>query len=522
MRYFLWLFLSCFVFNLNAQKKGTLDITITEGELFKTEHKKRVVLERLGDGKDGGYIILDGTSRGNHLIQHINTDLEIDAEVELDFDKEKLISHFTINEKLNLITAVADRDTKEVVYKVYSSTDFGRTFFDKEFLRIELAAFDIEIGFERFVDFLKPSFKEDKGDDGLNAHIAFSENKNFFGIAFDRSETVNSKHFIYVFNKDFDQVFQNRYSNTVKERKYAFKDMNISDEDGTLYFLSRITTKESLLRGVLAYKFELLQITENEVKTFEFQKGDISYRNLRLIFDKTDQTLKAIGTYSEKSDRYIEGVVYLSFDMNNLNNVSTKLSPFSEDFIALNFGKKRNKGLYNYFLRDILQKENGDYVLVSEELDVIDRRLEFGVKNSNYFFQFNDILVAELSKDGDLNWVRSINKKQEISELSYTPFSSFSGGVFGNDIFLLFNAKKVLKKKTSNLFYSSSPSPARQYVIRIDESGVVTFQEYTSSNARLLFATGEAIFFENSVSSGFILQGQNLYKRQYMKFEMPK
>lgn len=522
MRYNLLLLFGFVIFGLNAQEKGNLDITITEGELFKTEHKKRLVLERLGDGKDGGYIILSGTSRGNYLIQHINAVLEIDAEVELNFGKESLISQFTIDEKLHLVTAVGDRDTKEAVYKVYSSLDFGKTFSDKEFLRVTLSTFDIEIGFDRFIDFMKPSFKEDKGDDGLNAYVAFSENKNFFGITFDRSETETSEHLMYVFNKDFEQVFQNSYSNSVKERKYVFKDMNISDKDGTLYFLSRITTKENIFRGVRAYKFELLQITENQIRTFEFQKGGISYGILRIVFDKTDQTLKAIGTYSERSDRYDEGVVFLSFDMNNLNNVTTKLSPFSEDFIALKFGRKKNKGLYNYFLRDILQKDNGNYVLISEELDAIDRKYEFGAKDSNYFIQFKDILIAELSKDGDLNWAQNINKHQEISKLSYAPVSSFSGGVFGNDIFLLFNAKKILKKKTSDLFYSSSPSPSRQYIVRIDESGLMTYQEYTSSNPKLLYATGEAMFFENAFSSGFILQGQNLYKRQYMKFEMPR
>lgn len=524
MRTFFWLFIYLLSFDALGQEKGDIGVKIIEGELFKTEHKKLTVVDRVSDNQGGGYLFLDGGygSYKNFIIQHINADLEIDLENKLDFGKERILSKFLIDNTLHIITGVTDSGTKEAVFKSHYTKDFGNTFITKTFLRIPLSTFGVEIGFDRFIDFIRPSFQEDKGDDGFKGWISFSENKNFFSLSFDRSETDTSEHLIYVFDKELDIVYRQTYKSDTKERKHKYIDGAISDKDGTVYYLSRITTKESFLRGVRAYEFEILTLRKDKVSVTNFKNDGISYGTLRLVLDRDEQSLKAVGTYSEKSEGYDDGVVFVSFNMDDLNLYETKLSPFSKDFLELKFGNKKNKELKHYFLKGILQRDNGNFVMTSEELRVVDRSNEFGQVNSPYYYHFKDILIAEISSDGTLIKANNINKHQEISNLARLPIASYSSFINGENTYLIFNAQKIKEKKNkANLFIGTSLIPHRTFIVKIDGLGKVIYEQIEKSEIKMLFAIGQSMFttHNNENVSNLILQGQTMNKRQFIKLD---
>jgi hypothetical protein len=296
--------------------------------------------------------------------------------------------------------------------------------------------------------------------------------------------------------------------------------MEISDLDGTVYYLSKVITKRNLL-GVRNYEFEVLKIDQESTQAYRFKKGDISYGTLRLRIDKLDNTLKAIGTYSETSDYYDKGIVMVSFDSQNLEEFTTTLSPFPDDLIAQKYGNTKKRELRQYFIRDIVQKDAGDFIFISEELRALDRRNEYGHVSSPFYFQFKDILVAEISNEGAINWAQNISKHQEISNLKYLPITSFSGAVKNDDIYLFLNAKKVLNKKNKpNMFFSTSISPSRQYIVKLDNTGKMTYQEFTTEHPKMLYATGDAIFSLEKNSAHLIITASSLSKRKFLKFNL--
>lgn len=510
---------------LTAQESSDLNLSIIESEVFKSDYKKANIIERVSDQSGGAYLILDNyADEIDYIVQHLNSDLQIDSEKTFSFDKERIISSFLIDDTFHFITNVINKDTRNVEFRDYYTNDQAKTFDQKLFLEIPIEDLDLKIGFLKFIDFMIPSFKEDQRDKDRNGFISFSENKNFFAISFDIPNTKTDEHLLFVFDKNFQLIHELAIdSGEEKDEKYNFVDMEVSDTDGTVYYLSKVILKKRLLGYVRKYQFEILKITPQSTQVFTFEKEGISYGSLRLKIDTLDNTLKAIGTYSEISDYYDKGIVTVAFDAENPDKYTTTLAPFSDDLITQKYGNTKKKELREYFLRDIIQKENGDFILVSEELKVVDRSNEFGQVSSPYYFQFKDILVAEVSNQGTINWVQNINKHQEILDLGYLPIASFSGIVRNDDIYLFFNAKKILNKKNKpNVFFSSSISPSRQYILKLDTKGNMTYQEFTSENPKMLFATGDAIFSRENNSSHAIITVSSLSKMRFMKINLPE
>lgn len=517
--YFLMITLSAI---LSAQESSDLNISVIESEVFKTQYKKSDLTTRLSDNSGGGYLILNNYSDGiDYIIQHVNSDLQIDTEKTFSFDKERIISSFLIDDTFHFITNVINKDTRKLEFRSYYTSDYAKTFDQKLFLEIPIEDLEIKIGFSKFVDFLTPSFSIDEIDKDRNGLISFSLNKNFFAISFDKPETKTDEHLVYVFNKEFNLVNQTVIdSGETKDDSYNFIDMEVSDIDGTVYYLSKVITKRNLF-GIRKYEFEVLKINQQSTQAFTFRKDGISYGTLRLRIDKLDNSLKAIGTYSEISDYYDKGIVMVSFDSQNLEEYTTTLSPFSEDLITQKYGNSKKKELRQYFIRDIVQKNNGDFIFISEELKVLDRRNEYGHVSSPFYFQFKDILVAEVSNKGAINWVQNINKHQEILNLGYLPMASFSGAIKNDDIYLFFNAKKILNKKNKpNVFFSSSVSPSRQYIVKLDNAGKMTHQEFTTEHPKMLYATGDAIFSLEKNSAHLIITASSLSKRKFLKINL--
>lgn len=519
---------------LTAQESSDLNLSIIESEVFKSQHKKSDIIQRHNDNSGGGYLLLSNyefygvdyiiqPGEIDYIIQHVNSDLQIDTEKTFVFDKERIVSSFLIDNTFHFITNVINKDTRKLEFRDYYTNDYAKTFDQKLFLEIPIEDLDIKIGFSKFVDFFQPSFKKDQRDKDRNGFISFSENKNFFAISFDKPKTKTDEHLIFVFDKDFQLIHELEIdSGEDKDEKYNFVDMEVSDVDGTVYYLSKVITKKNFF-GIRKYEFEILKINPQSTQAFTFKKEGISYGTLRLKIDKLSNTLKAIGTYSEISDYYDKGIVMVSFDSENLEKYTTTLSPFSDDLITQKYGNSKKKELRQYFFRDIIQKDNGSFIIISEELKVISRRNEFGQVNSPYYFQFKDVLVTEISNKGDINWAQNINKHQEISNLAYMPLASFSGIVRNDDIYLFFNAKKILNKKNKpNVFFSSSISPSRQYVLKLDATGKMTYQVFTSENPKMLYATGDAIFSEENNSNHLIITASSLSKKRFIKFNLPK
>ncbi|MEP0265984.1 hypothetical protein [Dokdonia sp.] len=517
--YFLMITLSTM---LSAQESADLNISMIESEVFKSQHKKADLNARHSDNAGGGYLLLNNYSdEVDYIVQHINSDLQIDTEKTFSFDKERIMSSFLIDDTFYFITNVINKDTRKLEFRSYYTSDYAKTFDQKLFLEIPIEDLEIKIGFSKLVDFLVPSFKIDNVDKDRNGFISFSENKNFFAISFDKPETKTDEHLIFVFDKKFQLIHELAIdSGEARDEKYNFVDMEVSDLDGTVYYLSKVTTKKNFF-GIRKYEFEILKINQQSTQAFTFKKEGISYGSLRLRIDKLDNSLKAIGTYSEISDYYDKGIVMVSFDPINLEEYTTSLSPFSDDLIAQKYGNSKKKELRQYFIRDIVQKDNGDFIFISEELKVIDRSNEYGHVSSPFYFQFKDILVAEVSNEGAINWVKNINKHQEILNLAYLPMASFSGIVRNDEIYLFFNAKKILNKKNKpNVFFSSSVSPSRQYIVKLDNTGKMTYQEHTTDKPKMLYATGEAIFSSENNTTHLIITASSLNKRKFLKINL--
>lgn len=503
-----------------AQEEAMLDINFRESDVVKASHKTFITDNLHGDNNGGAYQILENKGfSGEIVIQHINDKLIIDQSIEMDLGKERIVASFLIDERFHFVTAVINKTVRQIEYTVYYTDDFGASFKENNFLNLPIEVLGEEIGLGKFLNLFIPSFKNNSADKDNSGFISFSRNKNFFVLSFDVFESKTDEHLFYVFDKEMELVYETSFESTEKDKNFNFIDIQVDDLNGTLYYLAKVIEKRTILRGIRNYRFEIAKINQDLTQVSSFEKEGISFGTIRLRIDKLDNKLKAIGTYSEKGDGFDRGIVHIAFNKDDLRSYHITLSPFSDEFLDLKFGNRKKESLKNYFLKGILQRDNGNFVLTSEEIRVVDRSKEHGQIRSPFFYQFKDILVAEVSSDGNLIRANHINKHQEISHLGYVPLASYSGFIKNNDTYLIFNAQKVRKKKGKpNLFIGTSLIPHRIFLLKINDKGEITYKQLDKSETKMLFATGEAMYTldDNKNVSSLILQGQTLNERQFI------
>ena len=97
--------------------------------------------------------------------------------------------------------------------------------------------------------------------------------------------------------------------------------------------------------------------------------------------------------------------------------------------------------LTNYFLDEIVRKEDGGAILIAEQY--FDRVIYSTNTNGNFTrsytkYFFNDLISVSIDTDGDVEWAKKIDKNQEtINDNGF--YSSYYMGLKDDQLFLLFN-----------------------------------------------------------------------------------
>lgn len=142
------------------------------------------------------------------------------------------------------------------------------------------------------------------------------------------------------------------------------------------------------------------------------------------------------GFYTTAGNKGYVGSFGLKYDIKSGKIISIDTKEFESNFISQSLSRASNKpynphkkDVYTYKIHDLLKMDNGGFVIAAEEY--------FSKPLSNQFqYFYNDILLINVDKDGNVIWNKKIVKRQNHS---LPERLSYAISVKKNDVYVLYN-----------------------------------------------------------------------------------
>jgi len=456
-------------------------VSITKSEIFK-DSKRDTSLEYSLDDGTGGLVTIRSFMGGyipklkGYYIQHFDSSLKLIKEIEYEVDKNHIKNAFIKDNQLHLIEYYFDKKASQVSFNVKSSDLEKLSFTKKEILSLSEENQKKYFGIMVFPFFIS-NFSQIDGNHA--GEVIISDNNEYFLINFDINNKEKETHKIFVFNTNFEMVYEQTIQKDVEDKYFSYQNIDIDDKDGTVYFLGKYfenKSKKSKKKGKVNYHYELFKIDANGQTNSSFKYDDVFVSSLELI--KAEDRLVCVGFYGKLAGHKINGVCLFDLDENSLKIKKEKFNPFSKEFLVDKYGnkegkieKKKEKGIKNIDFKGLYIMDNGDISVNAEEFY---SKTHTSTNGSYTTYHFDDIMSLRMNSEGDLKWARNINKRQ-VGFLN----SSYTSIPVGEDSYFFINCSDNIKKLSGDRisFKHTKAKKSNLYMIKINKDGNFDFKK---------------------------------------------
>jgi hypothetical protein len=428
------------------------DVTVKWGNLNKRKNKWTEARYIVGRDETGFYVFSSRFHGISHIyLERYNNDnnLEWNKELELPesdgkrVDLEKIIY---LDGKLLLFTSHYNRKLDKNIAYVNTISEDGKVNND-----------------QKQIDYISSGKKMNAGNfdfilshDSANVLVYHNE-------PYDKN--AQDKFSLKVLNSDLEITWKKDISVPYLDQDFYISNYIVSPDE-KVYMLAKIQEgKREKKGGKPNYKYTILSYGEEDDKPKEFliSLADKFISDISFEIDK-ENNLVCAGFYSKKNSADIAGTFYLVIDSDDEKVISRSIKDFDEktlsQFMSSRKARKKRE-LYDYELRRLIPKSDGGSLLVAEQFYVrvvSSTDPKTGFTTYTYYYNYNDIIIVDIDKKGEIGWVTRIPKLQ-VSTNDEGYYSSFALSIDANDkVYIVYNdnRKNLLKpgkriKSMSNL-----------------------------------------------------------------------
>ena len=461
-------------------------VSLTKSAIFKDSKKHSTLLFSLEDDK-GGLVTIRSYIGGlipklkGYYIQYFDANLKLIKGTDYEVDDNHIKNAFIKDNKLHIIEYNHDKKADKIIFNAVSANLKDLKFSKKEILSFSEDNLQKYFGVILFPFFINNLSQLDGDHMG---EVVMSSTNQYFVINFDFNNKDKETHKIFVFNTNFEKVYEQLIQKDIKDKYFDYNSIDVDDIDGTVYFLGKSfenNSRRSKKKGKANYHFELFKVDADGQKNISFKHADKFISSLELI--KTDNRLACIGFYGEKDQGRYNGVSLFNLDPENLQMKNEKFTPFSEEFLTDKYGnkegkkdRKKKKGLHNIDFKGVYMMANGDIIINAEEFywTTHTSMSANGGMTTYTIYHFDDIMSIRLDKEGNLKWARNINKAQ-------TGFSnsSFTSIPVGETSYFFINCSDKIKKLSADriAFRQTKAKKSNLYMLSINAEGHIDFEK---------------------------------------------
>lgn len=366
----------------------------------------------------------------NFILTSYTHELQIvqSAETDLKYEKEEMQFEYIIhlNDELYLFFSLEHKKTMSLFVQEMDKTSLKPKGELKKIIEQKITPTDSKYHSER----LKDSYFEYY--DSKNFRFKSSNDGSKFSILYDlnRHPYKDEGFEIHVFDTQLDEIWKKEFMLPYKEWLFRIRQYEISNE-GTMYMLAKQYNKkyEEVKNKEPNYIYKILTFSNKEQESGEANIDTKGYfiEDLRMVLTDDKDVICAGLYYTEHNkrigdneEREVIGTFFARVNGTSKKIVSTKINPLG-------------KSAGNYKLRQVIVKNNGDVSLIAEDFFYTFGAATRLVNPNNLlpdiFFNHNDILIQNLSSQGEVKWLKTIRKKQTaINNVNHSSYFLLNNG----------------------------------------------------------------------------------------------
>ena len=336
-------------------------------------------------------------------------------------------------------------------------------------------------------------------------------------IDFYNDDSKNLK--IYSFDNELNKKIETNFKKEVKDKDYIYQTIQLDPNSDIFYLLAKSYSDELKKKKEGGrYDFELTKISENNQKSTLIQTNENHINRLKLVFN--NDKIIGVGFYSKENENRFGGICYYSFNSNQLESINSKISPFTEQFLMDKYGKVKNKELKDLTFKNVYFSNNDLFFDAEEQYIRLSGSSFNGVSvgvTRETFLIYNDIVCSRLNQNGDLVWVRNINKSQgtkdDESFISYTSVNKD-----GLSYFFINTGEKINKISNGRIeFTQTRKNKSNLNVIWVNSDGNFEYKELLDDeNSAVPFMISKGTLINNAV----IFHGKKGKSNQLLKISL--
>ncbi|MBR9757972.1 MAG: hypothetical protein GYB39_07795 [Algicola sp.] len=503
-------------------------IKVQKSEINKDKKKHSTLMYTASDGVGGVILLrqfLGGLTKSpkGYYLEYFDKNLNLIGSKEMEIDDSSIKNVFIKEGKIHVIEYRRNRENNTNDYNVLSANLNDLNFTSKHLFSIDRK--DVKKPFF-FAIGLIPITNSGQIDHDPTGEVILSENNKFAVFNFDVKDDGKETQRVIVYNDNLEQVFDKTFSEEVKDKYFQYNSITVSDEDGSVYFLGKAYKNNSFkdkVKGEINYAYKLYKVNAEGVQsnTFETQNNYINSLGIML----NEKGVFCIGAYSEKNSDDFKGVAYFKVNPSSLTIEDSKLNPFPEQFMIDKYGEKKgkrkkskNKELPFLTYKDFIITNQGDIYFNAEEFFITTHTSmnANGGMTTRTVYHYNDIYTCKLNTEGELQWIRTINKKQSTSgNLDYL---SFSSAVANGKMYIFLNGADSVKKLRDDRiqFKQERTKKMNLYVIEVKPDGSFNYEILISDDdSKMTYKTKYGVRF-NDLNT-IIFEGNKDKNKQILK-----
>ncbi|MDQ3190027.1 MAG: hypothetical protein M3Q58_00375 [Bacteroidota bacterium] len=499
--------------------------------------KKSYIQKIVGEDEKGFYILRNqGQTRlkdGEMFLERYSNDnvsLQNSNKIsvpQINGENVKYEQLFYLNEKLLLFTSYYDKVTgTNTVFAQYLD-EIGRGI--SELLPIN----EIKANQKKNTGSFKIALSKD------NSKILVCSNEPF-------EKYTNEKISYKVLDIALNEIWS-----TELELPYTGRQLNISnhivDNFGNVHMLAKVNMNtEKSEKGQADYFYTILSYfhSDDVVKEYEVSLKGKSVSDIAFQLSGTGE-LVAAGFYSntikgqsasntnfgfssvsvQEQKSLVAGSFYLKIDLQTQKVTARGIKEFERSFLS-EFMSDRNidrgKELFSYLIDYFILREDGGAILAGEQYYstmVCNYDPRTGVRNCNYHYYYNDIVLVNINPDGSIAWTKKIPKKQHsINDNGF--YSSYLMAYDNSTISIVFNdhPKNLVLLEGKKIKYMNNPKRAVVTLSTIDQAGNVKRSPLFSARDQKVIVKPKVYFQVNEKQAIIYGQKKKTYKMGKITF----
>lgn len=316
----------------------------------------------------------------------------------------------------------------------------------------------------------------------------------YYNLPYEKGE--KEKFGFKVFDKSLNLLWTKNITLPYNDELFEVE-RYVVDNKGDVYLLGMVfkDKRRKKRNGEPNYQYSILSYKNNGAKEDEYpvnlQGSFLTDMNIQIA---DNQDIICAGFYSEKGTFSIKGSYFLSIDSQTKEIKSKSFKEFAIEVMLESLSEKKQKKLekkiekgkevelYDYDLDNLVLRDDGGALLVAEQYYISTYTTTTTVNGvttttTTFVYHYNDIIVINMNPQGQIEWTKTIPKRQ-ITSNDRGFYSSYVMSVVKDKLYFVFNdnPKNLIEKITDSkkVYRYSGQKESVVALVEIDGKGNLT------------------------------------------------